>query len=133
MYQHLKLSPPMGRLLGSPPDTISLGGQPYLTNQTDRETRGRLSSWRSEYGRRVGRILASFAKGVIAHSVWYFCFQHYCTCEKPACWSQVQPAKRSPSSADFCWAQKSAVGGISLSQEILVPSARIKKLCVLQC
>lgn len=32
MYQHLKLSPPMGRLLYSPPDTLSLGGQPYLTS-----------------------------------------------------------------------------------------------------
>lgn len=33
MYQHLKLSPPMGRLLCSPPSTLSLGGQPYLTTR----------------------------------------------------------------------------------------------------
>lgn len=35
MYQHLKLSPPKGRLLCFPLDTLSLGGQPYLTNQTN--------------------------------------------------------------------------------------------------
>lgn len=39
-----QMSPSMGRLLCSPPDTVSLEGQPFLTNQTDRhrETRGRL-------------------------------------------------------------------------------------------
>lgn len=54
MYQHLKRSPPMGRLLCSLPDALSLGGQPYLTiRQTDtgKQEEGS-SSWRSDQGRK---------------------------------------------------------------------------------
>lgn len=63
------------------------------------------------------RVLASFANGVIAHSVWYFCLLHCCVCENLPAGISREPAKRSPRSADVCGAWKSAPkegGSVSL-------------------
>lgn len=72
----------MGRLLCSPPHTNVLGGWPYLIRLTQKNKREAYFLG-VNVGEGSGRmILASFAKGAITHSLWYFCFQHYCKCEK---------------------------------------------------
>lgn len=93
-----------------------------------------LEEWTQEGG--AGRrILASFAKGVVAHSVWYFCFQRYCLCENPACWSQLRSCWEQPK---LCWLLLGSgrlwVVAFSLSlSEILMPLDKTEEFCFLQC
>lgn len=136
MYQHLKLSPPMGRLLCSPPDAISLGGRPYLTSQTDTDKQeGGFHLGGVNYGRKVwgGGFWPLLQKEQLHIQFGTSASNIIARVKNLHVGVKCKPAERSPSSADFCLAQKNAVGGFSLAQEILVPSARIKKLCVLQC
>ncbi|CAK7299124.1 hypothetical protein VULLAG_LOCUS7349 [Vulpes lagopus] len=135
MYQHLKLSPPAGRALCSPPDAGAQGGRVYPAARTDTvHTREADHLGGVETGDRSGDGTgASFAKGVIAHSVWCCGSQHHCPCETRPSGAMANPLREARALLPSAGLAKAPwVGFLSLSGNINASSEK-KKFCFLQC
>lgn len=129
MYQHLELSPSAGSVLCSPPDTIRLG-QPYLTNQTDRDQHeGGSASWRREYARKErGRGFWPLLQKESLHIQFGTSASSMIACTKTCTLGSVANLLEKPKLlpaglGDMPWV---AFLSLSLSLEILTPSAQRK-------
>lgn len=127
-----------GGLLCSPSDTISLGGQQYRTSQTDRQTQINRREAHHLGGVNMGERRGEEDFGLFCERSnctfsWVFCFQHYCTCEKPACQESTANLLRE---ASLCRLLIGSVKGrgrfLSVSGDINATSKK-KRFCILQC